>query len=255
MRKLVRKVLRTLPKKFAHKVTGTEEAQDLTTMRIDELMENLTTFEMTLDDGESRKKNGVALKAISEDVNDEDLPNVNDKGNNRWKKPVNHGNFNVQQKDKLKGIQYRECEEFEHIQVECPNYVKRQSKNNYTTLTDNDSDDDEDQEEKVSNFVAFTAKSEPPFDDSMPEDSEDEEEITEEELLEDYCNDPSQTKWIGLTTVFTKSEVQKGKLNKEILKLIKTVMDRDKEIMNLNAQLQSLNKGIKMMIQVEIFLK
>ncbi|GAA0151709.1 hypothetical protein LIER_10369 [Lithospermum erythrorhizon] len=33
--KLVRKVLRTLPKRFANKVTTIKEAQDLTTMRID----------------------------------------------------------------------------------------------------------------------------------------------------------------------------------------------------------------------------
>ncbi|GAA0152259.1 hypothetical protein LIER_10780 [Lithospermum erythrorhizon] len=33
--KLVRKVLRTLPKRFAYKVTIIEEAQDLMTMRID----------------------------------------------------------------------------------------------------------------------------------------------------------------------------------------------------------------------------
>ncbi|GAA0186512.1 hypothetical protein LIER_33800 [Lithospermum erythrorhizon] len=58
--KLVRKVLRTLPKRFAHKVTAIKEAQDLTTMRLDELMENLTTFEMSLDDGESSKKKGIA---------------------------------------------------------------------------------------------------------------------------------------------------------------------------------------------------
>ncbi|GAA0144846.1 hypothetical protein LIER_05183 [Lithospermum erythrorhizon] len=51
--KLVRKILRTFPKKFSHKVTAIEEAQDLTTMRLDELMGNLTTFEMSLDDGES----------------------------------------------------------------------------------------------------------------------------------------------------------------------------------------------------------
>ncbi|GAA0180789.1 hypothetical protein LIER_30155 [Lithospermum erythrorhizon] len=94
---LLRKVLRTLPKKFAHKVTAIEEAQDLTTMRLNELMRNLTTFEMFVDD-----------------------------------------------------------------------------------------EDEEDQEEIVRNFVAFTAQSEPPVDDSFLDKSEDEEEMTEEELLEDY---------------------------------------------------------------------
>ncbi|GAA0169309.1 hypothetical protein LIER_23827 [Lithospermum erythrorhizon] len=71
--KLVRKVLRTHPNKFAHKVTAIEEAQDLTTMRLDEFMENLTTFEMSLDDGESSNKKGIALKATAEATNDENL--------------------------------------------------------------------------------------------------------------------------------------------------------------------------------------
>ncbi|GAA0155188.1 hypothetical protein LIER_12970 [Lithospermum erythrorhizon] len=43
-KKMVRKVLRTLPKRFAHKVTAIEEAQDLTTMRLDEGDHNETNF-------------------------------------------------------------------------------------------------------------------------------------------------------------------------------------------------------------------
>ncbi|GAA0143230.1 hypothetical protein LIER_35699 [Lithospermum erythrorhizon] len=71
--KLVRKILKTLPKRFAHKVTAIEESQDFTTMMVDELIGNLTTFEMSLDEGESNKKKGIALKVTSEDVDDEDL--------------------------------------------------------------------------------------------------------------------------------------------------------------------------------------
>ncbi|GAA0148626.1 hypothetical protein LIER_08015 [Lithospermum erythrorhizon] len=71
--KLVMKVLRTLPKRFAHKVTAIEEAHDWTTMSLDELIGNLATFEMSLNEGESSKKKGVALKAASVDVDDEEL--------------------------------------------------------------------------------------------------------------------------------------------------------------------------------------
>ncbi|GAA0144016.1 hypothetical protein LIER_35852 [Lithospermum erythrorhizon] len=114
--KHVRNILRTLPKKFTHKVTAIEEVQDLTTMMVHELMGNLTTFEMSLDDEEPSKKKGIALKASLEEVDDEDLvetmnllaknfnkslkrfnkkpyaetiyPSANDKRNNRWKKPM-----------------------------------------------------------------------------------------------------------------------------------------------------------------------
>ncbi|GAA0187233.1 hypothetical protein LIER_34521 [Lithospermum erythrorhizon] len=184
--KLVRKVLRTLPKKIAHKITSIEEVQDLTTIRLDELMKNLTTFEMSLDDGELNKKKGIALKPDSKDVNDEDLvetmnllaKNFNkslkrfnkmlyggtnypsDKWNNRWKKPMKQ-------------------------------------------------EDEEDQEEKVSNFFVFTAQTESHVDDSLPDDSEDEEEMTKEELLEDYKL--LYTKWTELTMIYTKVEVEKGR--------------------------------------------
>ncbi|GAA0157490.1 hypothetical protein LIER_14746 [Lithospermum erythrorhizon] len=199
--KLVRKILRTLPKKFAHKVTAIEEAQDLTTMRVDELMGNLSTFEISLDDGDLSKKKGIALKVASEDVDNEDLveimnllaknfnkslkrfnkkpyggtnfPSASDKGNNRWKKP-------------------------------------KQSKNYYTTLIDDDSDEEDGQEEKVSNFVVFTAQTKPHVNDSSHENSEDEEDMTEEEMLEDYKL--MYTKLTELTGVFTKSEAEKCKL-------------------------------------------
>ncbi|GAA0179369.1 hypothetical protein LIER_29960 [Lithospermum erythrorhizon] len=60
--KLVKKVLRTLPKRFAHKVTTIEEGHDLTTMGIDQLIGNLTTFEMMFESIESNKKKGISLQ-------------------------------------------------------------------------------------------------------------------------------------------------------------------------------------------------
>ncbi|GAA0161776.1 hypothetical protein LIER_18013 [Lithospermum erythrorhizon] len=71
--KLVRKVLRTLPKRFAHKVTAIEEAQGLFIMSFDELIGNLTTFEMTLEVTEPGKGKGVALKASNSKNGKENL--------------------------------------------------------------------------------------------------------------------------------------------------------------------------------------
>ncbi|GAA0168781.1 hypothetical protein LIER_23419 [Lithospermum erythrorhizon] len=47
--------------------------------------------------------------------------------------------------------------------------------------------------------------------------------------------------------IYTKAEVEKGKLKKEIQKLIKTVVSRDEKIKNLTAQLKYLNNCPKMM--------
>ncbi|GAA0186246.1 hypothetical protein LIER_33534 [Lithospermum erythrorhizon] len=71
--KLVKKVLRMLPKRFAHKVTAIEEAQDLSIMGFDELIENLTTFEMTLEITEPAKGKGVALQASNSENGEENL--------------------------------------------------------------------------------------------------------------------------------------------------------------------------------------
>ena len=43
--KLVRKMLRSLPKRFDMKVTAIEEAQDITNMKVDELVVSLQTFD------------------------------------------------------------------------------------------------------------------------------------------------------------------------------------------------------------------
>src|ERR1044072_2015896 len=48
--KLVRKILRSLPKKFSMKVTAIEEAQDINNMKVDELIGSLQTFEMAIND-------------------------------------------------------------------------------------------------------------------------------------------------------------------------------------------------------------
>src|ERR1044072_4445474 len=53
--KLVRKILRSLPKRFAMKVTTIEEAQDISTMQVDELIGSLQTFKLTLNDRLTRR--------------------------------------------------------------------------------------------------------------------------------------------------------------------------------------------------------
>ena len=61
--KIVRKVLRSLPRKFDMKVTAIEEAHDITTLKLDELFGSLLTFEMATTDRESKKGKGIAFKS------------------------------------------------------------------------------------------------------------------------------------------------------------------------------------------------
>jgi len=46
--KLIRKILRSLPKRFDMKVTTIEEAQDITSMKVEELIESLQNIEIMI---------------------------------------------------------------------------------------------------------------------------------------------------------------------------------------------------------------
>src|ERR1044072_7891724 len=59
--KLVRKILRYLPKRFAMKVTAIEEAQDIASMQVDELIGSLQTFELSLNDKAEKKNKSIAF--------------------------------------------------------------------------------------------------------------------------------------------------------------------------------------------------
>lgn len=62
--KLERKVLRSLPRRFKYKVIAIEEAKDITTMRLDELIGSLRAFEISLkdDDLETEKEIGFSIE-------------------------------------------------------------------------------------------------------------------------------------------------------------------------------------------------
>ncbi|KAA0066292.1 gag-pol polyprotein [Cucumis melo var. makuwa] len=64
--KIVRKVLRSLPRKFDMKVTVIEEAQDMTILKLDELFGSLLTSEMAMSNRESKKVKGIAFKSARE---------------------------------------------------------------------------------------------------------------------------------------------------------------------------------------------
>ena len=63
--KVVRKILRSLPERFRAKVTAIKESKDVDSLKIDELVGSLQTFEMTL--VSPRKAKEIALKAIKEE--------------------------------------------------------------------------------------------------------------------------------------------------------------------------------------------
>lgn len=64
--KLVRKILRSLPKRFDMNVTAIEEAQDISSMKVDELIGSLQTFELA--NGFKKKNIAFVSNTDEEDV-------------------------------------------------------------------------------------------------------------------------------------------------------------------------------------------
>jgi len=60
---LVRKILRFLPRSWEAKVTAIQEAKDLKTLSLDELIGNLQTYELRRQQEETKKDHGIALRS------------------------------------------------------------------------------------------------------------------------------------------------------------------------------------------------
>lgn len=71
--KLVRKILRSLPKRFDMKVTAIKEAQDITNMKVEELIMSLQAFEIAINDQPEKKNKGIDLPNTSNDQIEGDL--------------------------------------------------------------------------------------------------------------------------------------------------------------------------------------
>ncbi|KAG8485926.1 hypothetical protein CXB51_020222 [Gossypium anomalum] len=107
--KFVRKVLRSLPKRFSIKVTTNEEVKDLERLKIDEFIGSLETFDLNL----ASKKQARKFKKFERSKN---TPTNKRKG---------VAGKEENEKDKKKGIQCYECLGYGHIQAECANTLKK----------------------------------------------------------------------------------------------------------------------------------
>ncbi|XP_057449186.1 uncharacterized protein LOC130740550 [Lotus japonicus] len=75
--KLVRKILRSVTSKFAMKVTAIEEAQDISGMKVDELIGSLQTYELKLSDKPEKRSKSIAFVSNTDDEDDADCEGEN----------------------------------------------------------------------------------------------------------------------------------------------------------------------------------
>ncbi|CAM8982585.1 unnamed protein product [Rhodiola kirilowii] len=219
---LVRKVLRSLTKRYTMKALAVKEANDVKTMRLDELMGSLQTHEMDMNEedqlGKDRRIGLISEVSVVSDkfggMSEQQFALLSRNFGKFIKEQYNKGadagqssrtRFQKDEKDykknrtedsmpnnRGKGIQCRECEGFGHIRAECINTQKK--KNAYAV-----SWSDSDSEGEINNFVALSSCLKPEEDQNKEEgrntSSEDKylysscsdnEEITDEEIANNY---------------------------------------------------------------------
>src|ERR1043165_5862172 len=204
--KLVRNILRSLPKRFGMKVTAIEEAQDICTLKVDELIGSLQTFEMGINDNVDKKNKSIALVSNTEEEckeGDEEkiseaiamlgrqfnklIKRIDPKLRSSVKNiPSNISRtYDSNRRSKFeekgsqsRGIQCHGCEGYGHIRAECPTFLKKQKKGMAVTWSDGDSGS-ESEEEAAKLVTALSGVCNSDMDSS-------DEEVTFEELADTY---------------------------------------------------------------------
>ena len=179
--KVVRKILRSLPKNFRAMVTAIEENKDLDEIKIQELIGSLQTYELRLPFHKSSKS--LTLKTINEKMGDSfDEDDVEKevaflaKKFQKFLKMKNNGKsfgkekYSSSKNDKrefknkdgkdsslTQGIVCYECNNHGHLKKECPNYLIGKGKVLATTLSDLESSnfDVEGECDSEGNYLAF----------------------------------------------------------------------------------------------------
>ncbi|CAM8975427.1 unnamed protein product [Rhodiola kirilowii] len=188
--KVVQKILRSLPKQFAMKVTAIEEANNTKTMSWKELIGNLCTYELQHLTVPEPKVKSIGLKAETV-VDDEFTDGVSEelallmKNFNKLLKKINRRgagqnslnqsknqdtrrvDFQPQERQsdqkengksrRTKGMQCRECRGFGHIQAECANTLKKKNSKSVTVSWSDTETEESTEEEDTSNFVALSS--------------------------------------------------------------------------------------------------
>ncbi|CAL2244806.1 unnamed protein product [Prunus armeniaca] len=168
--RVVKKILRSLPQRFQPKITAIEEIRDLNTLKVQELIGSIQTYEMK--HLPLKKSKNVAFKVVNEeddehsneDCSDEELTILtrrfmnflkNQDPRSRDSKGINSKNRFVnytdggskfrrlnERKNPREKVKCFECEGYGHISSECANTLKKQkdgkNKAMHTTWSDSE---------------------------------------------------------------------------------------------------------------------
>ncbi|KAK2374328.1 hypothetical protein QL285_075300 [Trifolium repens] len=262
--KLSRKLLRSLPKRFDMKVTAIEEAHDISTMKMDELVGSLQTFEIVLNDRGDKKNKSIAFVTNTEDdvaeSDDEEGDSIADaiamlgRQFNKVLKRVDHMNrqngqsirFDInkqpnnfkknkpeEESSQSKGVQCHECEGYGHIRSECGTYQKRQKKGLTVSWSDEDTDE---QGTSARHVTAFTGTCVTDWD------SDEDGDVSYEELASTYKE--LLTRYKEMCRIFEKQKKTINKLQAEVNTQIEKATQAEEKVTQVNAQMEDLRKRV-----------
>ncbi|XP_022858736.1 girdin-like [Olea europaea var. sylvestris] len=243
--KIVRKVLRSLLERFRPKVTVIEESKDLDKVKIEELVESLQTYELTI--SQPKKSKSIALNTIKENesestdaetLRDDEIAYFvekfqkvlrNKKKYPEWKKGV--------------PSKFRKTRGFGHYKNECPHYRKNLNKGRgkalVVSLTDDEFNSSEQSDSSSSenerNYMAFVSR--------VKSESDKESEKAEEEKHSENSEEESEDE-IDIHETYQllfKESLKIKRVNKAMLKKVDE-LERKKE--RLAGDLQDSSKNL-----------
>jgi hypothetical protein len=241
--KIVRKVMRSLPERFKMKVTAIESCTDLETMKIEELVGALQTYEFSL--SKPRNNKDLALRTLrknsdelsNEEPSDEELALVARKFYKfRHRIPKN---FEKPKERDSRGLKCYECSGYGHLRKDCANLMSNKP-NDKKAFNITMSDTDEEALDDSPNYVAFGASYD--FDDS-----------NQSEVQSAYENESNRVS--DLQNSFDNLKENFSTLRNTNLKIVKDVknleLERDnllKELSDSHAVYNSLKSENHMLI-------
>ncbi|KAH9745941.1 hypothetical protein KPL70_004261 [Citrus sinensis] len=165
----VKRIIRSLPKEWRPKRTAIEEAKDLNTLPLDDLIGFLISYEEDLaaEKGHEEKKKSIALKASKyesdgeSEPDDEELAMLPRRFRKFFKKTRERKNFRnfKNYMEKKEAITCYECKKPGHIRSECPLINKLKKKAMVATWDDSDEEsNDEEGLQEVSNLALMAIR-------------------------------------------------------------------------------------------------
>ncbi|XP_022891832.1 uncharacterized protein LOC111406675 [Olea europaea var. sylvestris] len=264
--KFVRKVLRSLPERFRPKVTVIEESKDLDTVKIEELVRSLQTYELTI--SQPRKKKSIALNTVrEEEFKSSDVETLRDeeiayfvkkfqkalKGK-KWPQDKKRGapsKFLRKKNDKSTArnpgkksqvVRCHECERFEHYRNECPSFKKNLKKGRSKTLAVSLTDDDSNSSDQSDSLSSGEEKGYMAFVSTVKSESNKESEKVEEEVESNKSRDDSEdeTDIHEAYQLLFKESLKIKKVNKALFKKVDE-LERENEKITNDLQVSSKN--------------